>query len=97
MRGNIPWDEDPEVDGNVVVCSFMPQTSSVATLRPCTPGYRLHCSDARLQLYNKQIGDTFVFIKRPPSVSEFQLTTSIALQKITSTVQRVTISFMLKG
>jgi hypothetical protein len=97
MRGNIPWDEDPEVNENVVVCSFMPNTSSWATLRPCTTGYRLHCSDARFQLYNKNIGDTFVFIKRPPSVSGFELTTSIALQKITATVQRVTMSFMLSA
>jgi hypothetical protein len=97
MRGNIPWDEDPEVDQNVVVCSFMPNTSSSATLRPCTPGYRLHCSDARFQLYNKHIGDTFVFIKRPPSISGFELTTSIALQKITATVQRVTMCFMLSA
>jgi hypothetical protein len=94
MRGNIPWDEDPEVNQNVVVCSFMPNTSSWATLRPCTPGYRLHCSDARFQLYNKHIGDTFVFIKRPPSMSGFELTTSIALQKITATVQRVMSSML---
>ena len=91
MRGNIPWDEDPEVNNNVVVCSFMPKTSSTATLRPCTAGYRLHCSDTRLQLYIKQIGDTFIMIKRPPPMSGFELSTSIALQKITATVQRVTI------
>ena len=97
MRGNIPWDEDPEVNENVVVCSFMPNTSSSATLRPCTAGYRLHCSDARFQLYNKHIGDTFVFIQRPPLMSGFELSTSIALQKITATVQRVTMSFMLSA
>jgi hypothetical protein len=97
MRGNIPWDEDPEVNQNVVVCSFMPNTSSWATLRPCMPGYRLHCSDARFQLYYKGIQDTFIFIKRPPSMSGFELTTSIALQKITATVQRVTMSFMLSA
>lgn len=96
MRGDIPWEEDPEVNENVVVCSFMPKTASMATLRPCTTGYRLHCSDARLQLYNKQIGDTFIMIQRPPAVSGYELSTSIALQKITAKVQRVVISFMLK-
>ena len=97
MRGDFPWDEDPEVNENVVVCSFMPNTSSSATLRPCRAGYRLHCGDTRFQLYDKGIGNTFVFIQRAPSMSGFELMTSIALQKITATVQRVTMSFMLSG
>ena len=59
----------------------MSNTSSSVTLRPCTAGYRLHCSDARFQLYNKGIGNTFVFIQRAPSMSGFELMTSIALQK----------------
>lgn len=91
MKGEIPWDvdPDPEVDKNVVVCSFMPHTSSTLSgLRPCTPGYRLHCSDTNFQLYNKHIGDTFVFINRPPRQSTSEVTTSIALQKISTTVQR---------
>ena len=41
----------------------------------------LHCSDARFQLYNKGIGNAFVFIQRAPSMSGFELMTSIALQK----------------
>jgi hypothetical protein len=94
MRGKIPWDvdPDPEVDKNVVVCSFMPHTSStLAGLRPCTAGYRLHCSDTNFQLYNKHISDTFVFINRPPRQSTSEVATSIALQKISTTVQRVCI------
>ncbi|KAF8970321.1 RNA dependent RNA polymerase-domain-containing protein [Flammula alnicola] len=88
MRGQIPWDEDPEVNENVVVCSFMPNTASTpATLRPCTTGYRLHCSDYRLQLYNKQIADTFIFVNRASSALGTEVSTSIALQKISRTVQ----------
>jgi len=90
MRGQIPWDEDPEVNENVVVCSFMPQTAStIPTLRPCNPGYRLHCSDYRLQLYNKNIADTFVFINRPSAALGIDVSTSIALQKISATVMKV--------
>lgn len=86
----IPWEEDPEVNDNVVVCSFLPQTAAtMATLRPCTTGYRLHCSDYRLQLYNKQISDTFIFVNRSPSTLSSEVTTSIALQKISGTVQQV--------
>ncbi|TFK70694.1 RNA-directed RNA polymerase [Pluteus cervinus] len=118
MRGDIPWDEDPEVNENVVVCSFLPQSSStVATLRPCTAGYKMHCGDANLQLYNKQIADTFIFLtrgaKKPEPtkgirgtsgprnvmakananggnllVQETEMVISIALQKISQTVQR---------
>ena len=90
MRGAIPWEEDPEVNDNIVVCSFLPQTAAtMATLRPCTSGYRLHCSDYRLQLYNKFIRDTFIFINRSPSTLSSEVTTSIALQKISGTVQQV--------
>ncbi|KAF8156601.1 RNA-directed RNA polymerase [Crassisporium funariophilum] len=86
MRGVIPWDEDPEVNENVVVCSFMPRTASSATLRPCTAGYRLHCSDYRLQLYDKQIQQTFIFVTRPPAASGVEVATSIALDKISRSV-----------
>lgn len=90
MRGQIAWDEDPEVNENVVVCSFMPQTAStVPTLCPCTPGYRLHCSDYRFQLYKKHTGDTFVFINRPAAVLGKDVSISIALQKISTTVMKV--------
>ncbi|KAH9477348.1 putative RNA-dependent RNA polymerase 1 [Psilocybe cubensis] len=97
MRGKIPWDEDLEVkesnkDGdamNVVVCSFMPKTASnIATLRTCQTGYRLHCSDYRFQLYERSIGNTFVYINKSPAELQAQVSTSIALDKISRTVQK---------
>ncbi|PPQ66641.1 hypothetical protein CVT24_006933 [Panaeolus cyanescens] len=89
MRGDVPWDEDPEVNENVVVCSFMPITAStLSALRPCRPGYRLHCSDNRLQLYDKSLGNTFIHINRPPSGLGNEIATSIALDKISGTVKR---------
>lgn len=90
IRGEIPWDADPEINENVVVCSFMPHTSStLSTYRPCTSGFRLHCSDTNFQLYNKQRADTFIFITRPPAASGADLAVSIALQKISTRVQQV--------
>lgn len=90
MRGEIAWDDDPQVNENVVICSFLPQSSAtVATLRPCTPGYRLHCNDNLFQLYNKHRGDTFVFVNRPSVGGEVSI--SIAVQKISRTVQLVSI------
>lgn len=74
----------------VVVCSFMPVSgSTVATLRPCPEGYRLHCSDNRFQLYDRHIGNTFVYVNRPPAEHSADVATSIALQKISRTVQTV--------
>jgi hypothetical protein len=90
MRGNIPWDEDPEVTMNVVVCPFMSHSPlTLATYKPCTEGYRLHCGSGTFQLYNKNRSDTFVFINRPPAMSDAKVTTSIALQKISQRVQKV--------
>ncbi|KAF8877847.1 RNA dependent RNA polymerase-domain-containing protein [Gymnopilus junonius] len=72
----------------VVVCSFMPESgSTIATLRPCPEGYRLHCSDNRFQLYDRHIGNTFVYVNRPPAEHSADVATSIALQKISRTVQ----------
>ena len=95
MRGIIPWDaeEDPSVADNVVVVSFMAQTAShQPAMRPCPKGFKLHCSDLRFQLYNRNIGNTFVFINRPPvglSGVGGRIWTSIALQNFSGTVQQV--------
>jgi hypothetical protein len=90
MKGVIPWDEDPIVNDNVVLCSFLPQTSATfSTYFPCTTGYRLHCSDVNLQLYDKHRGNTFVFITTPPKASGAEVVASIALQKFSARVQKV--------
>ncbi|KAJ7639973.1 RNA dependent RNA polymerase-domain-containing protein [Mycena polygramma] len=89
MRGELPWDEDPEVNENVVVASFMDRTSSnFSSYCQCTSGYRLHCSDTNFQLYDKHRGNTFIFMTRPPAASGAELAVSIAVQKISARVQR---------
>lgn len=83
------WDEDPEVDQNVVVCSFMPKASeAMSVYRPCSIGYRLHCSDGNLQLYDKQLANTFIFIARSRETGR-DVIASIALQKISKRVGQV--------
>jgi hypothetical protein len=67
----------------------------MSTYRPCTKGYRLHCSDGKLELYNKHRRDTFVYIKRPTATSDAEVSVSIALQKISSRVQQVCIGVLL--
>jgi hypothetical protein len=61
----------------------------MSTYRPCTKGYRLHCSDGKLELYNKNRIDTFVYINRSIATSNAKVQTSIALQKISTRVQKV--------
>ncbi|KAG7097929.1 hypothetical protein E1B28_005240 [Marasmius oreades] len=89
MRGDIPWDEDPVVGNNVVVCSFLPQTSdNFATLRPCTVDYRLRCGDGVFQLYDKVMNNSFVFLVKPPRQSGAEVAASIALQKFSTRLQK---------
>lgn len=54
MRGEIPWDDDPVINHNVVVCSFMHHTSkAMSTYKLLPTGHRLHCSDHSFQLYRE--------------------------------------------
>jgi hypothetical protein len=90
MRGPISWDEatDSVVGNNVVVCSFMSQSTSQHSLyRPCGAGYKLHLSHGRLQLYDKKEASTFVFITKPAQASGADVATSIALERISPRVK----------
>lgn len=90
MRGAIPWDEEPDVSDNVVAVTFMDKSASTPpSHRPCTKGYRLHCGYTKFQLYNNNVGDTFVFIQRSPSEHQSDVVMSVALQKFSGTVSRV--------
>ncbi|KAH8825228.1 RNA-directed RNA polymerase [Flagelloscypha sp. PMI_526] len=85
IRDDIPWNEEPEVADNVVVYSFLPETSDTfSTLRTMTKGYRLHCSFGIFELYNKIRRDTFIFISKPARGSPDEIIASVALQKISA-------------
>ncbi|TFY59052.1 hypothetical protein EVG20_g7930 [Dentipellis fragilis] len=90
IRGKIPWNEDVPVDGeNVVVASFMKESAlAIPTYKACTTGFRLHCSEGNVQLFNQQRANTFIFLSRPPALSGSEIKVSIALQQISARVQR---------
>ncbi|KAH9941433.1 RNA dependent RNA polymerase-domain-containing protein [Amylocystis lapponica] len=89
MSRNVNFSCKPELNENVVICSFMPTASGMmSTYRQGTKGYKLHCSENVMQLFNKQRGDSFVYVARPPPKSGVDIITSIALQKISSRVQQ---------
>ncbi|RPD58073.1 hypothetical protein L227DRAFT_485948, partial [Lentinus tigrinus ALCF2SS1-6] len=89
LRGPIAWDNDAEVDKNVVVCSFMPKASGLmSTYWQGTRGYRLYCGENVLQLFDKKRANSFIFMTRPPAASGVDVVTSIALDKISQRVQQ---------
>lgn len=68
----------------------MPVTSELSsTYWRGTKGYRLHCSENVLQLYDQHRGNTFIFLTRPPEKSGSDIVASVALQKISGRVQKV--------
>ncbi|KAI0644794.1 RNA dependent RNA polymerase-domain-containing protein, partial [Trametes meyenii] len=89
LRGEVSWDDDAEVNRNVVVCSFMPKASGLmSTYWQGTSGYKLYCGMNVMQLFNKQRADSFIFVTRPSPKSGVDIITSIALNKISHRVQQ---------
>ncbi|KAI0666961.1 RNA dependent RNA polymerase-domain-containing protein [Trametes maxima] len=89
LRGEVSWDDDAEINRNVVVCSFMPKASGLmSTYWQGTSGYKLYCGMNVMQLFNKQRADSFIFVTRPPPKSGVDIITSIALDKISQRVQQ---------
>ncbi|KAI0359481.1 RdRP-domain-containing protein [Trametes cingulata] len=89
LRGDIAWDDDAEVNQNVVVCSFMPRASGLmSTYWQGHSGYRLYCGENVMQLFDKQRANSFIFVTRPPPKSGHDIVTSIALNKISQRVQK---------
>lgn len=98
MRGQIAWDDDIDVDENLVVCSFLPHsTSEFSSYKPSPKGYRLHCGPGRLQLYDRHIANSFIYIGIQPRASGPEVVTSVALQKISKQVQLVSTNSFDKG
>ncbi|KZV92820.1 RNA-directed RNA polymerase [Exidia glandulosa HHB12029] len=88
IKGAIAWEYIP-VEDEVVVCTFEFRSSRVmSTYRQCAPGFRIHCRDGLLRLYEKNIANTFVFVSRPAPNSGQDIIASIALQKFSSRVQQ---------
>lgn len=98
VRGQLAWNdaEDPDVGENVVVSAFQATATHVmSTYVPCNKGYRLHCGPGRFQLYEKNIANTFIFLARGTEASGQDIVSSIAVQKISAVVQRVSQGFVI--
>ncbi|KAJ4468847.1 RNA dependent RNA polymerase-domain-containing protein [Lentinula aciculospora] len=91
MRGEIKLNEDFPVDGeHVVVATFMRESAlkAIPTFTPCTAGFQLYCGEGNIQLFNKYRANTFIHVRKPPANSDEAFIISIALQQISSRVQK---------
>lgn len=78
------------IDDNVLACSFLPESSTtITTYKRGVKGWILSCTDNSFQLYNRQRGNTFIFMTRPAEKSGQDIVTSIALQNFSRFVQQV--------
>jgi hypothetical protein len=90
MRGEIEWEEEPLVNNNCVVSAFMPNTGAeYAPFKACSPGHRVFCGENNFRLYDKQHSNTFIFLRRAERQSGYDLSISIALEKINQKIQEV--------
>ncbi|KAI0684613.1 RNA dependent RNA polymerase-domain-containing protein [Cytidiella melzeri] len=89
IRGEVKWNDDHCIDDNVLVCSFMPQTTAtLCTYKRGVLGWKLYCNDSIMQLFNRHRVDSFIFVSRAAEKSGTDIINSIALQKLSSYVQR---------
>lgn len=61
----------------------------MSTYRQGVKGWKLHCGESIMQLFNGQRANSFIFVTRPPLQSGAEIITSIALQNISRSVQQV--------
>ncbi|KAI0343647.1 RdRP-domain-containing protein [Trametopsis cervina] len=89
IRGEVKWNDDYDIDDNILVCSFMPQTTAtLCTYKRGVSGWRLFCNDSIFQLFNRHRADSFIFVTRAAEKAGTDIINSIALQKLSSYVQR---------
>ncbi|KAG8715390.1 hypothetical protein FRC08_010636 [Ceratobasidium sp. 394] len=89
IRGRYAWDEDANVNQNVLVHAFQPSVASGGRLaKPTKNGYILHASDGVFQLFERQRANTFIFLNFATEYSRRDVNASIALAKISDDVRR---------
>lgn len=89
IRGPVSWNEDQLVNKEIAVFALTPTGGqSMSLYKSTVDGYRLRCSHGLFQLFNKNIGNTWIFINRAPADAAYELQVSIALDKISSRAQK---------
>ncbi|KEP53488.1 RNA-dependent RNA polymerase [Rhizoctonia solani 123E] len=89
IRGRHAWDEDSDVNRDVLVHAFQPSVATGGQLaKPTKNGYMIYASDGVFQLYERHRANTFIFLQFATEHSEKDVNASIALQKISDRVSR---------
>ncbi|KAH7343653.1 RNA dependent RNA polymerase-domain-containing protein [Rhizoctonia solani] len=89
IRGRHAWDEDANVDRDVLVHAFQPSVATGGQLaKPTKNGYMIYASDGMFQLFERHRANTFIFLQFATEHSRKDVNASIALQKISDRVQR---------
>ncbi|KAG8739309.1 hypothetical protein FRC10_005793 [Ceratobasidium sp. 414] len=89
IRGRHAWDEDANVNQNVLVHAFQPSIATGGRLaKPTKNGYMLHASDGVFQLFERHRANTFIFLNFATEYSNRDINASIALAKISDDVRR---------
>lgn len=88
IRGRHPWDEDANVNRDVLVHAFQPSRATGGSLaKPTKNGYQLYASDGVFQLFERQRANTFIFLNFATEYSGKDVNASIALAKINESVR----------
>ncbi|KAG9103719.1 hypothetical protein FRC06_008576 [Ceratobasidium sp. 370] len=89
IRGRHAWDEDANVNQNVLVHAFQPSVATGGRLaKPTKNGYMLHASDGVFELFERHRANTFIFLNFATQHSRRDVNASIALAKISDDVRR---------
>ncbi|CAE6538465.1 unnamed protein product [Rhizoctonia solani] len=89
IRGRHAWDEDANVNQDVLVHAFQPSVATGGQLaKPTKNGYMIYASDGIFQLYERHRGNTFIFLQFATEYSRKDINASIALQKISDRVSK---------
>ncbi|CCO32890.1 RNA-dependent RNA polymerase 2 Short=AtRDRP2 [Rhizoctonia solani AG-1 IB] len=89
IRGRHAWDEDCNVNQDVLVHSFQPSVATGGQLaKPTKNGYMIYASDGIFQLFERHRANTFIFLKFATEYSRKDVNASIALQKISEHVRQ---------
>ncbi|KAF8597550.1 RNA-directed RNA polymerase [Ceratobasidium sp. AG-I] len=89
IRGRHPWDEDADVNQDVLVHAFQPSVATGGSLaKPTKTGYQIYASDTSFQLFERHRANTFIFLNFATDYSGNDVNASIALAKINESVRR---------
>ncbi|CAE6466866.1 unnamed protein product [Rhizoctonia solani] len=89
VRGRHAWDEECNVNQDVLVHAFQPSVATGGQLaKPTKNGYMIYASDGIFQLFERHRANTFIFLKFATEYSRKDVNASIALQNISENVRR---------